>query len=143
MSEIETVNDRQLLMIERDDLGDGLPPPKLKKIFLLDVSGKQVKKTLLLDLLAIPDPKHVGGDGDVFQLPVFTIESVHAVDATRILVATDNNYPTSNGRSRSRSADRTGPLAPDDTEVLLIQLSSPLDVSASTNTVVDREKRSP
>ncbi|MDT4979392.1 MAG: hypothetical protein QOG07_1271, partial [Pseudonocardiales bacterium] len=38
----------------------------------------------------------------------------------------DNNYPFSNGRSRSRTNERTGPLAPDDNEFILINLSASL-----------------
>ena len=34
-------------------------------------------KTLLVDLLAIPDPSGAGRDGDFFRLPFYAIESVH------------------------------------------------------------------
>ena len=37
-------------------------------------------KTLLVDLMAVPDPNHVGGDGDFFRFPFNTIESVHVVN---------------------------------------------------------------
>ena len=63
-----------------------------------------------------------------FRLPFYTIESVHVVDERTLLVAADNNFPFSNGRSRSRSRDRKGPLAADDTEIVLIRLAVPLDV---------------
>ena len=87
-----------------------------------------VGKTLLVDLLAIPDPTGVGGDGDFFRLPFYTIESVHVVDERTLLVASDNNFPFSNGRARSRSGDRRGPLAADDTELVLVRLGTPLAV---------------
>jgi len=133
IGELKAVNDRQFLMIERDNLGDGLPEPRFKKIFLLDTSkaagsDRYVRKTLLVDLLAIPDPSGVGGDGDFFRLPFYTIESVHVVDERTLLVASDNNFPTSNGRSRSLVVDRGGPLAADATELILVRLGSPLDV---------------
>lgn len=83
---------------------------------------------MLVDLLAIPDPSGIGGDGDFFRFPFYTIESVHVVDARTLLVASDNNFPLSSGRSRSRSADRSGPLAADDTELILVRLGKPLDV---------------
>ena len=126
------MNESQFLMIERDNLGDDLMAPRFKKLFLLDLShaaahGGYVGKTLLVDLLAIPDPSGIGGDGDFFRLPFYTIESVHVVDRQTLLVASDNNYPFSNGRSRSRSADRRGPLAADDTEMVLVRLGTPLD----------------
>ena len=132
IGELKAVNDRQLLMIERDNHGDDVVAPRFKKLFLLDLppataNGGTVGKTLLVDLLAIPDPAGVGGDGDFFRLPFYTIESVHVVNATTLLVATDNNFPFSSGRSRSRSADRRGPLAADDTEIVLVRLGTPLD----------------
>jgi hypothetical protein len=133
IGELKAVNDRQLLVIERDNFGDDLRAPRFKKVFLLDMSraaanGGYVGKTLLLDLLAIPDPSGVGADGDFFRLPFYTIESVHVVDEHTLLIASDNNFPFSNGRARSLSADRSGPLAADDTELVLVRLGAPLDV---------------
>jgi hypothetical protein len=132
IGELKAVSDRQLLMVERDNHGDDLTAPRFKKIFLLDLSlaarsDGYVGKTLLVDLLAIPDPAGVGGDGDFFRLPFYTLESVHVVDRQTLLVASDNNYPFSNGRSRGRSPDRRGPLAADDTEMVLVRLGTPLD----------------
>jgi hypothetical protein len=120
-------------VIERDNLGDDLAAPRFKKVFLLDLEHAAhhdgyVGKTLLLDLLAIPDPSGVGGDGDFFRLPFYTIESVHVVDERTLLIASDNNFPFSNGRARSRSADRNGPLAADSTELILVRLGTPLAV---------------
>jgi hypothetical protein len=132
IGELKAVNDRHLLLIERDDHGDDLPAPRFKKIFLLDLSQAAerdgyVGKSLLVDLLAIPDPLGVGGDGDFFRLPFFTIESVHMADERTLLVASDNNFPFSNGRSRSRSEGRGGPLAADGSEIILVRLGAPLD----------------
>jgi hypothetical protein len=133
IGELKAVNDTQLLVIERDNLGDDRRPPRFKKIFLLDVSRAAendgyVAKTLLVDLLAIPDPDGIGADGDFFRLPFYTIESVHVVDDRTLLVGSDNNFPGSSGRSRSRSVDRQGPLAADDTELVLVRLGTPLRV---------------
>ncbi len=133
IGELKAVNDRQLLVIERDNEGDGPAAPRHKKVYLLDLprargGGGRVTKTPLLDLLAIPDPDGLGGDGDFFRLPYYTIESVHVVDARTLLVASDNNFPFSNGRARGRAADRSGPLAPDPTEIVLVRLGTPLDV---------------
>lgn len=133
IGELKAVNATQFLLIERDNHGDDLPPPRFKKVFLLDASpsardNRQVRKTELLDLLTIPDPSGVGGEGDVFGLPFYTIESVHVVDARTVLVASDNNFPFSNGRARSRSIDRSGPLAADATELILVRLGVPLEV---------------
>ncbi len=133
IGELKAVNDRQLLMIERDNHGDDLTAPRFKKVFLLDTSlaakrGGYVVKTLLVDLLAIPDPSRVGGDGDFFRLPFYTIESVHVVNERTLLVASDNNFPMSSGRSRSLATNRSGPLAADSTELILIRLGVPLNV---------------
>jgi hypothetical protein len=133
IGELKAVNDRHLLMIERDNHGDDLDAPRFKKVFLLDLSQAPrqdgyLGKALLVDLLAIPDPSKIGGDGDFFQLPFYTIESVHVVDARTLLVATDNNFPFSNGRARSRSKNRSAPLTADDTEIVLVRLGVPLDV---------------
>jgi len=131
IGELKAVDDHRFLVIERDNLGDDERAPRFKKVFLLDTSGAAenggyVAKTLLLDLLAIPDPDGVGGDGPFFRLPFYTIESVHVVDDRTLLVASDNNLPGSNGRARSRASDRRGPLAADDTELVLIRLGTPL-----------------
>ena len=77
---------------------------------------------------AIPDPSGLGGEMNFFRLPFYTIESVHVVDERTLLVASDNNFPFSNGRSRSRGPDRKGPLLADDTDIILIHLGTPLDV---------------
>jgi hypothetical protein len=133
IGELKAVNAHQLLMIERDNLGDDERAPRFKKIFLLDLGeggGTSVRKTLLLDLLALPDPTGVGGDGDFFRLPFYTLESVHVVDERTLVVASDNNFPFSNGRARSRSTDRKGPLAADDSELVLIRLGTPLEVDS-------------
>jgi hypothetical protein len=131
-AELTAVNSHQFLMVERDSNGDGVAAPRFKKIFLVDTDGVSnggyVHKTLLADLMAVPDPAHLGNDGDFFRFPFNTIESVHVVSPDTILTANDNNYPFSNGRSRSRTNERTGPLAPDDNEFILIKLGQRLKV---------------
>jgi len=133
IGELKAVNDHQFLVIERDNLGDDERTPRFKKIFLLDAAGAAERggylaKSLLLDLLALPDPQGIGGDGDFFRLPFYTIESVHVVDERTLLIASDNNFPGSNGRARSRSGDRRGPLAADASELVLVRLGTRLDV---------------
>jgi hypothetical protein len=131
-AELTAVNSHQFLMVERDSNGDGLPAPRFKKIFLLDASGAgngdYVDKRLLVDLMAVPDPADLIKDVDFFQFPFNTIESVHVVSPHTILAANDNNYPFSNARSRSLTNERTGPLAPDDNEFILIKLGERLKV---------------
>ena len=132
-AELTAVNSHQFLLVERDSAGDGVPAPRFKKVFLLEAKkaqGGYLTKQLLVDLMAVPDPSHVGNDGDFFRFPFNTIESVHIVNGTTIVVANDNNYPFSNGRSRSRTNERTGPLAPDDNEFILVRLGSRLHLDA-------------
>ena len=126
--ELTAINKHQFLFLERDGNGDGLAAPRFKKLFLIDTRHGDVSKHLLVDLMAVPDPDRVGGDGDYFRFPFVTIESVHAVDDQTVLVASDNNFPFSNGRSRSLTNERTGPLFADDTEMILIRLGTPIDV---------------
>ena len=133
LGDLTSINDHQLLFLERDGLGDGVDAPRFKKVFVLDIGkalkrGGFVTKSLLVDLLAVPDPQQVGNDGAFFRFPFNTIESVHVVDQNTIISADDNNFPFSNGRSRSKTNARTGPLAADDNELILIQLGTPLDV---------------
>jgi hypothetical protein len=144
-AELTAVNSHQFLVVERDGNGDGLPAPRLKKIYLIDTDrhgqidhnghaerggefGGYVDKTLLVDLMAVPDPTKLGGDGDFFRFPFNTIESVHVAGPDTLVTANDNNYPFSNARSRSRINERTGPLAPDDNEFALIRLGDALRV---------------
>jgi hypothetical protein len=135
IGELTAVNDHQFLLIERDSGGDAPAAPRFKKVFLLDTKGAgardgYVRKQLLVDLMAVPDPGKVGGDGDFFRFPFNTIESVFPVDASTLALVDDNNYPFSNGRSRASSADRTGPLKADDDEFILVRLGSPLALDA-------------
>lgn len=121
------------LVIERDGgQGDGARacgpgvdgacfprPARFKKIFLVDVAptGGALVKRAALDLLAIADPGGRAGGrgaGGVYAMPFVTIESVAVLDAAKglILVANDNNLPSSMGRRLD---------APDDTEFALIE----------------------
>jgi hypothetical protein len=131
-AELTAVNGHQFLLVERDSFGDGVAAPRFKKVFLVGSRGHRhggaLVKSLLVDLMAVPDPTKVGGDGDFFRFPFNTIESVHVVDARTVLVANDNNYPFSNARSRSLTNDRTGPLAPDANEFIEVRLGTSLRV---------------
>jgi hypothetical protein len=98
----------RFLVIERDNLqGDAA---QLKRIYLIDLDGH---KTLLVDLLNIADPKHLGGAGDVFRFPFVTIEDVILLDDRTLGVLNDNNFPFSSGRT---------PGAPDNNEFITIRL---------------------
>ncbi|MEP7019591.1 MAG: esterase-like activity of phytase family protein [Pseudonocardiales bacterium] len=130
-AELTSLDGHRFLMVERDSNGDGLATPRMKKVYVLDTKGADrrggyVDKQPLADLMAVPDPNKLGGDGDFFRFPFNTIEAVHVVNDHSIIVANDNNYPFSNGRSRSKTNDRMGPLAADDNEFILIEFSASL-----------------
>jgi hypothetical protein len=131
VAELTALDDHRFLLLERDANGDGLDAPRFKKVFVVDFDRDgdapgYVQKSPLVDLMAVPDPKGLGGDGNFFRFPFNTIESVHVIDDHTIVMANDNNFPFSNGRARSRTVDRSTNLAPDDTELILVQVSTSL-----------------
>jgi len=96
-----------------------------KRIFTVDlrdfdrVDGNRIlRKSELVDLLAIDDPRDLDGDGStLFRFPYVTIEAVAIVDPFHLVVVNDNNYPFSTGR-------RAG--EPDANEFILLRLDRPL-----------------
>ena len=129
-AELTSLDDHRFLVVERDSNG-GWRAADEEGVHLstprAPTTGPATStKQPLADLMAVPDPNKLGGDGDFFRFPFNTIEAVHVVNDHTIVVANDNNYPFSNGRSRSKTNERTGPLAPDDNEFILIDLSASL-----------------
>lgn len=106
------------LVIERDD-GEG-PAARFKRVFRvspseIDADGL-LRKTEIVDLLDIPDPRDLGGSGTgTFSFPFWTIEAIVVVDESTIGIINDNNYPFSVGRHVD-----TG--APDDSEFILLRV---------------------
>ncbi|GAA1635344.1 esterase-like activity of phytase family protein [Georgenia ruanii] len=115
------VNAHEFLVIERDSL-DGAEAA-FKRIYLVDMRDTDrdgyVEKELLVDLMAVPDPADVGGMGETFTFPYFTIEDVEILDERTIAVLNDNNYPATGGR---------GDDVVDVNEFLTIELGEPLRV---------------
>ncbi|MBL8971850.1 MAG: esterase-like activity of phytase family protein, partial [Myxococcales bacterium] len=110
------------VVIERDASEAELAGYKAVHRFELGPSGPVRGKQRLLDLLAIADPYRlapaVPGDlglGDRFAMPFVTIESLCVLPGDRLLIANDNNYPFGAGR-------HAGAQAPDDSELILVQL---------------------
>ena len=134
MGDLTAINDYELIVIERDsNQGDFnnpafAKPAQSKRIYKIDLNQVDsegfVKKELLVDLLNIPDPNNLGGNGTtngIFTFPFFTIEDVLPIDNKTLLVINDNNYPLSAGRT---------PNQPDNTEFILIQLDKPLNLAS-------------
>jgi glycerophosphoryl diester phosphodiesterase len=121
IGELTQINDEQFLVIERDwNEGDAAAFKKVFRIDLtdLDPSSGQLRKTEILDLLAIADPYDLNMDGLLtFDFPFVTIESILPIDAYTVLIANDNNYPFSRGRTDI-----------DDNEIILVRLDQPLAV---------------
>ena len=144
IGDFTAINNHEFIVIERDSKqGDPsnptfTDPARFKRLYKVDINQLDsqgfVKKELLVDLLNIPDPRRIGGNGTtngVFRFPFVTIESVLPVDNRTLLVINDNNYPFSVGRTPNR---------PDNNEFILIRLDKPLALSASSKTPVLRRK---
>jgi hypothetical protein len=133
IGDLTAINDREFLVLERDSL-QGDPqnpaftnPAKFKRLYKINLNKLDsqgfVEKELLVDLLNIPDPNGVGGNGTtngIFTFPFVTIENVLPLDRTQVLIINDNNYPFSVGRT---------PGTPDDSEFIVVQLDKPLRLS--------------
>lgn len=115
----------RFVLIERDDLQGA--EARQKKIYLVDLrrvgADGFLEKRLLVDLLRIPDldgistPARPGefGVGNPFSFPLQSVESLGALGGGRLLIANDNNYPSSDGRWTQR--DR-----PDDIELIIVRV---------------------
>lgn len=124
IGDIAVINENEYLVIERDNLsGDAA---QFKKVFKIDLSQQDangyVSKQEVGDLLNITDPNDLNEDSSTkFKFPFITIEDVLVIDKNTILIANDNNYPGTGGRSAT---------APDETEILLLELDQPLNLDA-------------
>jgi len=120
IGDLTAVNERLHMVIERDNAQG--PAAQFKRIYLVDFNQVDaegfVSKSLLVDLLGIPDPDDLGGlGGGVYRMPFVTIEDVVMVDPRTILVINDNNFPFSAGRE---------PGVPDNSEFALIRFDEPI-----------------
>jgi hypothetical protein len=125
IGELTMINNSQAILIERDGGGDAPNAARFKKLFLVDLekgNGGYVTKSMLVDLMAVPDPAELGKDGPYFRFPYTTIESVYPINDHTLALVNDNNFPFSNGRSFSKG----GPLAADDNEFIVIGLDQRL-----------------
>nr|WP_309734208.1 glycerophosphodiester phosphodiesterase family protein [Chamaesiphon sp. OTE_75_metabat_556] len=124
IGDLTVVNDHEYLVIERDNNQGDLA--KFKKVYKIDLSKQDangfVAKEEVADLLNIPDPQDLNQDGSTtYKMPFVTIENVLVLDANTILIANDNNYPFSTGRTSGI----------DNNEIVQIGLDKPLNLSPS------------
>jgi glycerophosphoryl diester phosphodiesterase len=121
------VDARRGLVIERDDAEADVHALKLITELTLGAPGAVAATRTLVDLVRLPDPDGIAGPaavgdvglGTLFSLPFFTIECLAVLDARRILVANDNNYPFGLGR-------HAGSGRPDDNEIIVVALPEAL-----------------
>ncbi len=119
IGDMAVINANEYLVIERDNnQGDAA---QFKKIFKIDLSQKDSNgffaKQEVANLLNIQDLQDLDNDGSTtYRMPFVTIENVLVIDESTILVANDNNYPGSSGRS--------GRI--DNNEIVILGLSEPL-----------------
>jgi glycerophosphoryl diester phosphodiesterase len=132
IGDFTVINKNEYLVIERDN-GQGATA-LFKKIFKVDISKKDangnVLKEEVVDLLNVQDPNDLNKDGsNQFTFPFVTIEDVLVLDNNTLLVANDNNFPFSTGRSAT---------AADNNESIILELAKPLavvsQVSGTTGT---------
>ncbi|MDQ0646542.1 glycerophosphoryl diester phosphodiesterase [Microbacterium natoriense] len=115
-----TVKNDRLLVVERDDFeGDQAVTKRIYEIDLkkTDAEG-YVEKSLVFDALRVSNPDGLSagngyGTGEVWSLPVQSLETIVQLKNGDLLIANDNNYPGNDARV-------TG--TPDDTEFAVIDL---------------------
>ncbi|MBD0335894.1 MAG: esterase-like activity of phytase family protein, partial [Cyanobacteria bacterium Co-bin13] len=140
IGDFAVVNENEYLVIERDN--GQAASAQFKKVFKVDLSqidaDGYVAKQELVDLLNIPDPNDLNGDGDTtYRMPFVTIENLLVIDENTILVANDNNYPFSVGR----------PPGIDNNEIVQIGLKEALNLDpragvAALSRTITQETRS-
>jgi glycerophosphoryl diester phosphodiesterase len=95
----------RFLAIERDNAAGKDARVKRVVAIRLGVPGTSAEPTLVTDLLAIADPRSLGGLGPDFTFPFITPEAVWPEDAQTLLLVNDNNYPGGGGRQPAGSKD--------------------------------------
>jgi hypothetical protein len=125
IGDLTAVDEHRFVLIERDD-NQGAEAAQ-KKIYLIDLrrfdQDGYLRKWLVLDLLHIDDPDRISlpprpgefGVGDPFSFPLQSVESLEVLDDDRLLIANDNNFPSSDGRWTDRNR-------PDDTELIVVEV---------------------
>jgi len=129
MADMWALDQHRMVVIERDNgRGAPVPPnpaPFSRAVYVIDLrqvgSDGFLEKTRIIDLAAIPDPDLVSLPpidsrdvllGDPFGVACESIEAVHVIDAGRLLLGCDNNFPNT-GRN---------PVLADDTELIVVRV---------------------
>jgi hypothetical protein len=117
------LDQHRLVMIERDG-GRGVTA-LFRTVYVVDLrradAAGRLEKQAVVDLTAIADPDVISlpardpgdvGLGDPFRVTCESVEVVHVVDGTRLLIGCDNNLPNT-GRN---------PFVADDTELIVVEV---------------------
>jgi hypothetical protein len=113
VADAQAIDAHRLLVIERDG-GLGLNAT-FRRVYLVDTraTGEVTAKREVVDLAAIADPDlvslpaiHEGdvGLGDPFRVTCESIEALHVISGSRLLLGCDNNFPNT-GRNPGRADD--------------------------------------
>jgi hypothetical protein len=124
IGDFTALDQHRFVLIERDDAQGA--DARQKKVYVVDLRrvgpDGYLHKRPVADLLRIRDPEGISlpprpgefGVGDPFSFPLQSVESLEVLGGERLLIASDNNYPFSDGRWSAR--DR-----PDDTELIVVR----------------------
>jgi glycerophosphoryl diester phosphodiesterase len=123
VADMWAIDRHHLVVIERDG-GRGLNAA-FRNVYVVDLTvvdmGGALVKSLAVDLAAIPDPDlvslpeiHAGdvGLGDPFRVTCESVEAIHPITGTELLIGCDNNLPNT-GRN---------PTIADDTELIVVKV---------------------
>jgi len=131
LSDLVMISGTQAVVIEQD--AEQNQAAQFKRLFLVDLSAKPARKTLLVDLLNIADagslsaakafanPADTFGVGATFKFPYLDVAAVYPVNAQTLLIVNNNHVPF--GLGRSKTADVT--------EAIQVQLAQPLTFDPS------------
>jgi hypothetical protein len=138
-SDMQLLDARTGLVIERDDASEGLAPAcpgaartdcfthpaRFKRIYKIDLAQQDadgfVRKIAYIDLRRLDNPNRlarIGPNEAEFGMPHLGPEALAIVDGQHIVVANDNNFPYSSGRKIGQ---------PDDNEFVRIDIRALLD----------------
>ena len=136
-NDMVAINDTEFMVMEKDSgagdvrtgkfaaSGTSRNAARFKRVFKIDLtkvdSAGYLIKEEVVDLMALRDPKKLGGDATidgVFTFPMECVEVVTIVDAYTLMFVNDNNFP---GGSPSRTTNK-----PDDNEFIRVRLPKPL-----------------
>jgi hypothetical protein len=123
VADMWAIDRHHIVVIERDG-GRGLNAA-FRNVYVVDLTvvdtGGALVKSPAVDLAAIPDPDlvslpeiHAGdvGLGDPFRVTCESVEAIHPITGTELLIGCDNNLPNT-GRN---------PTIADDTELIVVKV---------------------